>query len=323
MYNEKIRERIDLSAIMDGAKTCAVSGHVHPDGDCIGSCLGLALYLRKNWPDVKTDVYLDSLRSELSYIPGAETIITEPASEGADVFFCLDCAEADRIGKNASLFTNSKKTVCIDHHRTSEPKTDYWYVDPDCSSASELVAGLLGSDEIDKDMATALYTGIITDTGVFRYSSTSPETMRMAAILMEKGIDHSRICDEAFFTKTYAQQEILGSALLSSIRILDGQAVYSVITRKQMQLFGVASTDLDGISAQLKLTMGIHVSMLISEQSTGGYRVSLRSDETVDVSRIAAYFGGGGHLRAAGCTIKKDISRCIDELAGQIALQLG
>ena len=322
MSDEKIRERIDLAGIMNGATSCAISGHVHPDGDCIGSCLGLALYLRKKWPEVKTQVYLDTVREELKFIPGSDTIITTPAAEGADVFFCLDCADADRIGKNASLFKTSKTTVCIDHHRTSEPKTTYWYVDPDCSSASELVADLLGEENIDADIAAALYTGIITDTGVFRYSSTSPKTMRTAAVLMDKGIDHSRICDQAFFTKTYTQQQILGKALFESVPILDSRAVYAVITQNDMKVMGASSADLDGISAQLKLTEGVHCSMLISEQVTGAFKVSLRSDEMVDVSVIAAHHGGGGHLRASGCTMTGPLSSIIEKLSGEIALQL-
>ena len=322
MSKTDVREKIDLDRIMSSAGSCAISGHIRPDGDCIGSCLGLAMFLRKKYPQVKTDVYLESIRSELRFMPGTETVITTPAVNGYDVFFCLDCADAQRLGENAVLMEKSKLTVCIDHHRTSVPGTDIWFIDPLSASASEIVAVLIGDEWIDRDIAAALYTGIVTDTGVFRYSSTTPSTMRIAAMLMEKGIDHSVICEEAFFMKTYAQQQILGKALLDSVRILDDRAVYTIVTRQQMEYYQVTNADLDGISSQLRMTSGIHVSVFLSELGPEEYKVSLRSDEKVDVSKIAAVFGGGGHLRAAGCTVQGTASEAIEKLSGQILLQL-
>ncbi len=322
MNKPEIREKIDLDKIMASAGCCAVSGHMRPDGDCIGSCLGLALFLRKKYPRVRTDVYLESIRNELKFLPGTESVITTPAPGGYDVFFCLDCADAERLGQNAVLMKESELTVCIDHHRTSVPGTDIAYIDPLSASASEIVALLLGEEQIDRDIASALYTGIVTDTGVFRYSSTTPSTMRIAAMLMEKGIDHSVICEEAFFMKTYAQQQIMGKALLDSVRFLDDRAVYTIVTREQMEKYQVTNADLDGISSQLRMTDGIHVAAFLNELGPEEFKVSLRSDEKVDVSRIAAAFGGGGHLRAAGCTVKGTADEAVEKLGGQILLQL-
>ena len=280
------------------------------------------LFLRKKYPRVKTDVYLESIRSELRFLPGTDTVITTPAAGGYDVFFCLDCADAERLGQNAVLMEASKLTVCIDHHRTSVPETDYSYIDPLSASASEIVALLIGEEQIDRDIAAALYTGIVTDSGVFRYSSTTPSTMRIAAMLMEKGIDHCVICEKAFYMKTYAQQQIMGKALLDSVRILDDRAVYTIVTKSQMEQYNVTNADLDGISSQLRMTEGIHVAVFLNELGPGEFKASLRSDEKVDVSLIAAQFGGGGHLRAAGCTLKGTAGEAVEKLAAQIRLQL-
>ena len=122
--------------------------------------------------------------------------------------------------------------------------------------------------------------------------------------------------------KTYAQQQIMGKALLDSVRFLDDRAVYTIVTREQMEKYQVTNADLDGISSQLRMTDGIHVAAFLNELGPEEFKVSLRSDEKVDVSRIAAAFGGGGHLRAAGCTVKGTADEAVEKLGGQILLQL-
>ena len=144
----------------------------------------------------------------------------------------------------------------------------------------------------------------------------------MAAMLMEKGIEHTKLLDETFYKRTYRQNQILGKALLESMRIMDGRGIVSVVRRKELVFFGVEPMDLEGIVSQLKMTEGVEVAIFLYETDNLEYRVSLRSRELVDVSEVASYFGGGGHVRAAGVTMKGTFHDIVNNLTLHIEHQL-
>lgn len=164
--------------------------------------------------------------------------------------------------------------------------------------------------------------GIAHDTGVFQYSCTSPDTMRVAAMLMEKGVPHTYILEETYYKKTYRQNQVMGKALLESMRLMDGKIIISVMRKREMDFFGVTTTDLDGIVSQLKLTEGVEVAIFLYEVGNMEFKVSLRSKEQVDVSKVASYFGGGGHVRAAGVTMKGTFHDIINNLTLHIERQM-
>ena len=280
-----------IDEILNGVSCMAIAGHVRPDGDCIGSCLGLYQYLRDNRPEIQADVYLEDPRPEFSYLPGFSEVKTS-------------CEE-----KTYDHVTNTE--YCEINH-----------VEPDASSACEVLFGLLEEEKISEPCAEALYTGIVTDSGVFQYSSTSPHTMRVAAALMEKGVPFTRIIEDAFFKKTYVQNQIMGRTLTESIMLLDKQCIVGIVRKKVMDFYGLTPGDMDGIVSQLKNTEGVHVSIFLYELEPQVFKVSLRSDELVDVSKIAAVFGGGGHIRAAGCTMSGSPYDVINNLTLYIEKQL-
>ena len=177
-------------------------------------------------------------------------------------------------------------------------------------------------EKINLDIATAIYTGMIHDTGVFQYSSTSPDTMRIAGDLMEKGVDFSNIIDESFYQKSYIQNQVMGRVLAESIMLLDGKCIVGYMKLRDMDFYGVKPSDLDGIVSQLRLTKGVEVAMFIYEHESQVFKVSLRSNGSVDVSKIASYFGGGGHVRAAGCTMNGTCHDVINNLSLHIEKQL-
>ena len=193
---------------------------------------------------------------------------------------------------------------------------------PDASSTSELIYDLLEKERITKEIAEALYLGIVHDTGVFQYSCTKPSTMEAAAELLRKGIDGPKIIEKTFYEKTYAQNQVLGKALLESICLMDGKVIFSYITKKSMNFFGVKAKDLEGIVSQLRVTTGVEVAIFLYELESGEFKVSLRSKEKVDVSKVAQYFGGGGHVRAAGLTFRGTVHDAVNNIVGQVALQL-
>ncbi|HJB18138.1 MAG TPA: bifunctional oligoribonuclease/PAP phosphatase NrnA [Candidatus Bariatricus faecipullorum] len=312
-----------LIQAVERADRIAIGGHVRPDGDCVGACMGVYNYIREQYPGKEISVYLEDIPNTLKFMQGTETILHEvPEGKDCQLFIALDCGDMERLGFSASLFKRAERTLCIDHHISNQSFATENYIHGDASSTCELICQLLPGEKISRETAECLYTGIVHDTGVFRYTCTSPETMRMAAFLMEKGIDCSRIITETFDEKTYAQNQVLGRSLLESFLFMDGHCIVSSISKKVMKFYGVQPKHLDGIVSQLKLTKGVDVAIFMYEVENGVYKVSLRSSDAVDVSRIAQYFGGGGHVRAAGYSMKGTVYDVINNLSREIEKQL-
>lgn len=314
---------INLAMELENAKSVAIAGHIRPDGDAIGSCLGLYHYLKKNYPDIDVTVYMEEIPDAYALIAGVSEICHDFGQEKTfDVFFCMDCADEERLGKAAVYRNNAAKTICIDHHVSNGGFAEVNYIVPGVSSTSELVFELLDEDKITLEAAEALYMGIAHDTGVFRHSSTTPETMEIAAKLMRKGVRFSKIINDTYYEKTYHQNQILGRALLESILVMDKKVIFSAVREKDMDFYGVTPSDMDGIVQTLMTTAGTEVAIFMYEISPRTYKVSLRSKEIVDVSTVAAYFGGGGHVHAAGCTMQGSIYDVVNNITLHIEQQL-
>lgn len=306
---------------LKGAKTIAIGGHIRPDGDCTGSCMAMYLFLRKAMPEAKVSVYLEKPADTFECIKDVEVIKNDIENEEpVDVFIIQDC-ESDRLGFSFHLFETAGKTINIDHHITNQGCGKVSLVVPEASSTSELVYGVIDHDMIDKDIAMALYIGIIHDTGVFQYSNTSPETLRIAADLISYGFDFSTLIEKTFYERTYVQSQIMGRALLESIMFMDGRCVVSMVTRETMKFYGVEPKDLDGIVSRLKQIKGVDCAIFMSETGVQQFKVSMRSTDRINVAKIAALFGGGGHKKAAGCTMNGTYYDSINNLSLHIAKQ--
>lgn len=311
-----------LETMIDQAGKIVILGHMNPDGDCVGSCLAVYNYI-KEWDSTKAvTVRLGRAPSKFSYLSGFDAIETEAGEEVYDLCICLDSSDEERLGDFKSCFDRSAKTICIDHHITNRGYAQENVIDGHASSACEVVYGQLDESRISKHVAECIYTGIIHDTGMFKYSNTSRKTMEIAGKMMEKGIDFGTIIDGSFYKKTYMQSQILGRALLESITFLDSRCIFSVVRKKDMDFYGVDKSDLDGIVDQLRVIDGIECAIFLYETGIHQFKVSLRSNSIVDVSRIAAYFGGGGHVRAAGCTMSGSVHDVVNNLSAHIAEQL-
>lgn len=305
------------------AKTVGISGHIRPDGDCIGACLALYAYLKKECPDKQVDVYLEEPLKKFAFLKYSKEVNNDyPDDRQYDVFIALDCGDAARLGEAKKYFQKAAETICIDHHISNEKFARKNLIEPDASSTCEVLYTVLEEEKIDKAVAEALYVGIIHDSGVFKYTCTSKRTMEIAGILMEKGVPFDKIIDETFYQKSYIQNQILGRCLLESIMVLDGRCIVSAISQKTLEFYGAASKDLDGVIDQLRITKGVEVAILIHEIDTQQYKVSMRANGDVDVSKIAIYFGGGGHKKAAGCTLNGSYYDVINNLTKLIEEQL-
>ncbi len=314
---------IDLRQLTQDVSSIAISGHIRPDGDCIGSTLGLYNYLKKIYPEKSIKLYLQNPNPLFSFLKGFDEIITEsPQDEKADIFFALDLSEKARLGDNAVLFDNAVNTACIDHHENDGIFSKNDYIVPEASSTAELVYGLIDEELIDTDIAQCIYIGIVHDTGVFQYNSTHRSTMEIGGKLLEYGFDHYRIIERTIFQKTYIQNQILGRALLESIVFIDGKCIVSAIDRKTMDFYGATSKDLEGIANQLRYTTGIDCAIFMYEIGPQEYKVSLRSTDRVDVAKVAKTFGGGGHKKAAGLTMAGSFHDVVNNISKIIEKQL-
>lgn len=314
-------ERKKIEDLLQGAEKICITGHIRPDGDCVGSTLGLRRYLLDANPSLQVDVCLEPAPASFAMLDGFDTIQLYNG-EAYDLCFILDVSEKERLGKNAGCMENADRVVCIDHHVTNKGLVEESYVKPDAAATCELLFDMMEEDRISQAAAECLYLGIVHDTGVFKHSNTTRHTMEAAGILMEKGVNQSRIINDTFYAKTHLQNQLLGRALMESIVFCDGRCIVSMLRRKTMDFYRATPADLDGIIDQLRVTKGVECAIFLYEQEFRVYKVSLRSNEKVDVSKVAAYFGGGGHIRAAGCTMSGSFYDVVNNLSERIVAQL-
>lgn len=312
-----------LLELAQEANSIAILGHVRPDGDCVGSCLAVWNYLEERYPEKEIQVYLEKPPVKFSYLKHFDSI-SQDAQSGKcyDLCICLDSGDKSRLGEFVGYLETAKRSICLDHHITNIGYAQENTVRADASATCEVLYDFLEEDQISRTVAECIYTGIIHDTNVFKNSNTSAHTMEIAGKMMEKGIDFGQIIDGSFYRKTYLQNQIMGRAVLESVTFLDGRCIFSVVRKKDMDFYGVESSDLDGIVDQLRVTEGVECAIFLYETENHVYKVSMRSNSLVDVSKVASYFGGGGHVRAAGCTMSGSVHDVINNLSEHIEHQL-
>lgn len=299
---------MQLDQELQNVSSVAIAGHIRPDGDCVGSCLATYNYITTYYPQVKACVFLEPIPRIFQFLQGADKILeAKDSEESFDLCIVLDCGDATRLGDAVKFFETAKRTICIDHHVSNQAFADKNKIVADASSASELVYDSMDPAKITKEIAECIYTGMIHDTGVFQYSCTSSHTMEVAGCLMDLGIDYPTIVDKTFYEKTFAQNKILGQALLKSRLYEDAECIASVITQEEMAEFSVLPKHLDGIVSQLRMTKEAEVAIFLYGLEPGTYKVSTRcKGDRVDLSQIAMKYHGGGHKKAAGFTVEGD-----------------
>ncbi|MBH1942302.1 bifunctional oligoribonuclease/PAP phosphatase NrnA [Mobilitalea sibirica] len=315
-----------INSEIAGARKVAIAGHIRPDGDCIGSCMALYHYLLRSKDDLDLmviDVYLEPIGNEFRILKGVDDIKhSYESNECYDVFISLDCGSLDRLGNAQKYFNTAKKTINIDHHISNNSFGNVNHVVANASSTCEVLFGLFDENLITKEIAEALYVGIIHDTGVFKHSNTTQNTMMIAGKLISKGIEFSKLIDESFYQKTYMQNQVLGRCLMESILVLDGKVIVSSVSYRMMNFYEAKTSDMDGIIDQLRVTKGTEVAIFAYETAPQEFKVSMRSNGEVNVSKIAVYFGGGGHIKAAGCTLHGSLHDVINNITPHIEAQL-
>lgn len=314
-----------LEKIVSGAKLIGISGHMHPDGDCVGAVLACTLYLKKVLGDsVKIYSYLESISNSFTMLDGLSLINTnyQFPDKPFDLFISLDCGSADRLGRCEKAFNEANGKIVFDHHLTNTGFGDVNFIYPSASSTCEVLYQFMDYKMIDLPIAEALYVGIMHDTGVFKYSCTSENTMCIVGHLMSKGINTADLIDKTFFMKSFLQVKTLGYALNQAKLGLEGKLISTVLTLKDLEMLGATSADTESVVSEIRTTEGVEVAVFIREDEPGLYKFSLRSNGKVDVAAIAASFGGGGHKLAAGFSIQADLEETFTQVSAMVMFQL-
>lgn len=306
------------------AQKVVVACHVSPDGDALGSMLGLGLYLE----GLGKRVWMSWGSAEIvrpaafAFLPGLERVV--PAGEvpeEPETFVAVDCGDVRRLDRLTGKFRAARTTLNLDHHVSNESYADINLVDASAASSSELVYELIKrfGGEVDADIATCLYTGVVTDTGRFQYSNTTADTLRIAAELISAGADHVAIGESVYESAPFVQLGLLGR-MFERARLTDG-VVYSWVELSDLD--GLAMEDTDDLIDALRAVREAEVALLLKERPEGGWKGSLRSRSDLDVSEVARSLGGGGHVKAAGFVQRGEVQEVFDRVLKQIAASGG
>ena len=310
---ENIKESIAAS------ESIVILTHENPDGDAVGSSLGMMHALRKIGKNA--DVVIPSLNKMYDIIPGYDEIKSYTDKE-YDLCIALDCSDVERLNLCKDIFKRTKNTMVIDHHITNQNFGDVNYVNAVASSTCQNLIVIFGYLEIsiDKDIATCLYAGILTDTGGFRYN-VQIETFEFAAMLLETGIDIAKIYRRLFDLTTMPRTKALGLAIDRLELLSNDKIAFTYLTSEDEEKFKLMDGDHEGIVNYGRNLENVEVSIFI-RQVDGKYKVSLRSNEYVNVSLIATKFGGGGHMKASGLTSDMSFELLKQALISEIEKQL-
>jgi phosphoesterase RecJ-like protein len=301
------------------ASEVAISCHVSPDGDAFGSMLGLGLHLeslgKKVWMSWGSPETL--IPDNYSFLPGVDKIVPQDRfPDKVEVFVAIDCGDQRRLELLTAKFLAAGTRLNIDHHVSNTNYGDINLVDHHRASSAELALELIRrmGGEVTPEIATNLYTGVVTDTGRFQYSNTTPGTLQAAVALREAGADHLTVAEHIFESAPFDQLRILGK-VLARAKLEDG-VVYSWLLTDDLEGLGLEVAE-DFIDF-LKVVKEADVAMILKERPEGGWRASLRSRTEIDVSAVAQSFGGGGHTKAAGFSIRGEL----DDVLGRIKQRL-
>ena len=302
---------------INNAKTLVILTHMNPDGDAIGSSLALYCSLLKLKKDV--DVIVPEHSSIYNFLPRINDLKKEPTKEQYDIAIALDCGDIKRLNGFSESFENAKCKISIDHHEINTMFADYNFANPASPACAQILITVIEAlgVEIDNEIGTCLLTGILTDTGGFKYPATSAETFEFTAELLRKGVKVSDIYKRVLQTISKKSFELRKVAINRLELLENGKIAFTYITNKDMETVEAEEGDHEGIVDIGRDIEGVEVSIFLKETEDGTYKISLRSNEYVNVADIALLFNGGGHIRAAGGSITGTIEQSKERLVAE------
>ncbi|NLM46851.1 MAG: bifunctional oligoribonuclease/PAP phosphatase NrnA [Firmicutes bacterium] len=312
----------EIAAVLLESRTLLVSTHIQPDGDAIGSLLALGLALEKCGRQVV--MYCEGgVPQRLRFLAGADKVVSSLPESDFDCVVALDCADRRRLPV-ADEVLRAAVLVNIDHHPTNNLFGRLNYVDAEAAATGEIIFDLLQELGVHDDcaVAEALYVAVSTDTGSFKYDNTTEKTHRVAGRLLACGVRPGRISSLVFDVKPLAFVMALRQALSTLAFSAGGRIAWLTLTEKDLWQAGADNADLEGLINYAKNIEGVEVGLLFKENDDGTVKVGFRSFQT-DVAAIAAKFGGGGHARAAGCTVRGSLDEAVSRVIAAVAEVVG
>ncbi len=312
--------------LVRGSQGILITSHRDPDGDSIGSQLALA-HLVERWGKSCRIVNQGELPYKYAFLDPEGRIekvegIQNPkdGAAGFDLVFVLDCTSMNRVGEAAKMIPSAASTVNIDHHPDNEGFGSFNYVDPDASAVGEIIFSLIKAAELPllPEVADWLYAAILTDTGRFKFSNTTPSCLRTCAELIESGADPRSVTNRIYFNHSLQFLKLLGSTLSSPEIIGENRICAMTIRQKTLDDLRVEPQEIEGLVNYSLFLKGVEIGLLFTEKEDGKTKVNLRSQNEFDVARVAKTHGGGGHRNAAGCTLDHTLDQTKKIIVGQI-----
>lgn len=309
---------------LSAASSVLIGTHLNPDGDAIGSALALSHYL--NDQGIRNEVLCHHAPpANLVFLPGSSKVRQAPSGNGFDLAVILDLDSLERLGSTQQYFVNIPRMVLVDHHVPHQAPGDLRIVDPEAPATALILARLLFEmeGEVTPEIATCLLTGIVTDTGSFRFRNTTPEALSCSAQLLELGADINLVSDEIYQRKPLAGARLFGRLLERMQLECEDKLCYGTISFKDFEETGARDEDTEGFVNELLSLSTVDISALMLEVKPGRVRVSLRSRGDYDVAAVAREVGGGGHKNAAGCSFSGTLEETQELLVPRLRHCLG
>lgn len=301
-----------------------IGTHLNPDGDALGSALAMSLYLDSI--KIKSEIVCHhEAPRNLRFLPHVNRVKFEPREEKYDLGIILDLDSLERLGRTEPFFASCQRIVVIDHHIPHAAPGDLRIVDTSASATALILTRLLIElkAKISPEMATCLLTGIVTDTGSFRFRNTTPEALSLSAYLLECGGDLNLVSEEVFQSKTLSSVKLLGHTLEVMRLACDNEIAWSALSARDFELAQARDEDTEGFVNEMLAITSVQIAALLREPKPGKIRCSLRSRGNFDVAEVARHFGGGGHRNAAGCTLDMPLEEAEARVVERLKICLG
>ena len=311
-----------LEEKINSAKNIVILTHINPDGDALGSIISMKMVLKQRFGKDADTVFVGKYPDIYEFLPERNNLIDSnnfDTEKIYDIAIALDVASKERMSALEKTFNNAKYKINIDHHKTNNNYGDFNLVEENASSTGEVLYGLFAqiNADITKDVAVALYTSILTDTGCFKYNSTTPKSMEICSELLSKGVNPSSVAQLIYANKPKPMVLLNAYAVTNAKFANNGKIAYAIVGLKDLEKFNADYDHTEGIVEVLKEINTVEIAMLFKELKNGFTKVSLRSKNT-DVAKISEKFDGGGHTNAAGCTIKKPVNIAVEKILEEL-----
>ena len=320
MKNQKKNNSLkEIGKKLFSADKVAIYPHTGMDGDAIGSCIALCIALRKKGVD-SVVLIGEEIPENLNFLEREYCTMDTAYVEDADISICVDCGELERLGWRGEAFNKASFHICIDHHLTGQYFCDLNYIDPDAAATGEIIWKFLEENgiQVDREMAEAMYTAVITDTGNFKYSNTTPETHLIAAQLIKLGVKPDYVSQKIYESNRLQRIKIEAEAMRTLETFCNGAVARVYVSQKMLDDTGAFMNETDGIVPTARSIRGVELALFFKEKGENEIKVSMRSKQYADVAYISSQFGGGGHKRAAGCTIHADLETAMKQLTAAV-----